>query len=110
MSGLFAVEPLGIGAVDRDRVRGDVARAGVHGLVIRVGTAGHGLARRGERRLCDGVVLGVEDERDRVAGGGGKRRGREREAAVADLDLVVCCRDGGGKGGEDEGSDVEMHL
>ncbi len=46
------------------------------------------------------MVLGVEDERDCVTG----------EGAVTDLDLEVCRRDGRGKGGEDKGSDGEMHF
>ncbi len=56
------------------------------------------------------MVLGVEDERDCVTGGGRDICGREGEGAVTDLDLEVCRRDGRGKGGEDKGSDGEMHF
>jgi hypothetical protein len=57
------------------------------------------------------VVLGVEDERDSVTGGGIDTRGRVgKGTGGTDLDLEVCRRDSGGKGGEDDGGKGEMHF
>ena len=57
------------------------------------------------------MVLGVEDELDRVTGGGIDARGCEGKGTRGtDLDLDDCRRDGGGKGGEDNGGEGEMHI
>jgi len=57
------------------------------------------------------VVLGVEDERDSVTGGGIDTRGRVgKGTGGTDLDLEVCRGNGGGEGGEGNGGEREMHF
>ena len=56
------------------------------------------------------MVLGAEDECDCVTGGGIDTRGRVGKARGTNLDLDVCCRDGRGEGGENDGGEGEMHL
>ena len=56
------------------------------------------------------MVLGAEDERNSVTCGGIDTRGRVGKARGTDLDLDVCRRDGRGKGGEDDGTEGEMHI
>lgn len=110
MASLFAVEPEGGCRVHRDAEGRDTGRVGGHRLVTRVGTTGHGLARRGERRLCHGVVLGVECERDGITDGGSGLTGREGKARGTDLNLDVCRRDCGCEGGEGNGGKMKTHF
>lgn len=57
------------------------------------------------------MVLGVEDERDRVTSGGVDTRRCELKGTTGtDLDLMVFRRDGGGEDGEDNGGEGEMHI
>jgi hypothetical protein len=57
------------------------------------------------------MVLKVEDERDVVTYCGCDVGGREGKLAVGtDLNREICWEDGGGEGGEGNGSKGEMHL
>jgi len=60
--------------------------------------------------LCYSVVLRVEDERDGVTDGGIDLRRRVGKTRGTNLDLEVCRGDGGGDGGEGNGSEGETHF
>ena len=79
-------------------------------MEVRVDTVGHGLAGGGERRLCHGVVLGGEDERNGVTDGGIDARWVEHKTTGTDRDVVGLGRSEADEGGKSSGSESETHI
>jgi len=111
VTSLSAEEPEWGSRVDLNRHGGRLRRVGGHGLEARVDATGHWLAGCGECRLRHGVVLGEEDELDRVAHVRLNLVGRVVEPAATDLDLVGRLSGrGGDEGGKSGGCEGKMHL